>query len=200
MLVPAGAQESRPYQKTTFVDGKVLIDIDWTLIYHIDAAAATVEPENVIEHQGKYYRLADYAVEYIELFHQAGLDIAFLSGVVADRNHYVIKKLYEKINTISSTKREVPQIFSMNDLTRVAPEDSGLPFTERYKKDLNKYVSVKDLPNTILIDDDPRFAIKGQRDHFLSIVAFKDILNYSDIEQKLPSNAYYPKNEREYFI
>lgn len=178
----------------------IMIDIDWTLLYNIDKADAHLEPLSVITYQGQYYRLTDYAVEFLELFHRHGLGIAFISGGDSDRNRQVIQAVYEKINAISDSVREIPQIYSRTDLTQIAPDDSGLPFTDRYKKNLAKYVGPDELQNTILIDDDPRFAVDGQRDNLFSFTAFRDILNYAKAKPTLPMGAFYPRNEKEYVL
>ena len=175
-------------------------DIDWTLVYHDAAEIFPQEPDNTMEVDNDHLRFSDYAAEAVELLRRYDVATVFFSGGHEDRNRLVMQALQKLTRTRIGIDRPPNQSIGFSSLTEVAPANSGLSFSMRLKKDLLKAVPATELPETVLADDDPRFALPGQEDHLFSFSSYKDKLSFSDYTVSHEVDPYSPPNFEAWLI
>lgn len=130
---------------------QIVFDIDYTIV---QPARHKTDP-NVIEIQGEYYQVKDWASKIIQNLNRPGVEIYFFSGGKRERNIQLLNAI--KIENGKSLADIAKNIFSYSDLKEV--KDEGR-FSERLKKDLKKIgLNIK---RAVLIDDNAQFAVKGQ--------------------------------------
>ncbi len=143
----------------------IVFDLDWTIINPTTEAMAEAVPENTIRIDEKLYRFSDHTFEVLSSLHQIpDVRISYFSGGAAERNHTVIKAIYEKINLLYPNNNfKFNKILSATNLTQVSA-DLDLKFSQRYKKDLSAHF---DLNNAVLVDDIQKFILPGQEKNML---------------------------------
>ena len=152
-------------------DFHVVFDIDWTLVYPLENAPLTPDP-NMVEVEGKWYRFSDHAGESIEkLAQEPGVKVSFFSGGEKSRNLKLLEKL--KLPSGQNALSLAHKVLHAEDMT-VVSEDKTKKFSERFKKDLTKIST--DLDRIILIDDVKHFTVPGQEKN---LVWLGDTYNYA---------------------
>lgn len=183
--------------RSQFVD--VVFDLDSTLINPTTPELAASDPEGTVLVNQNLYRFTDHVVQIIaDLYAYPEVRISFFSGGDSDRNHQIVKILYDQVHQKNPGVTPY-RILSFDDLT-VVSDDPTLSFSKRYKKDLSRFYN---LSSTVLVDDNTQFAMPGQEGNLLWIgKVYRDIPRYELINQMIPSgsamDAHLPPNKIEW--
>lgn len=137
-------------------DFHVVFDLDWTLVYPLEAAPNPPDPL-AVQAAGKWYRYSDGAAESIQRLLERGVKVSFFSGGDTTRNLELLRQL--RLPNGTTAAQAAHKILNAEDLTRVS-EDNTLKFPQRFKKDLRKITP--DLDRVVLIDDIKEFSLPGQ--------------------------------------
>jgi hypothetical protein len=156
----------------------VVFDIDWTIVYPLESTN-NIDQTRLILAEGKPYRITDWTEEVIEqLVHKKDIRISFYSGGDAKRNNVILQQI--KLKNGKSLFDIAYKILHKEDLSAIA-QDSSLPFSKRYKKDLR--LIDPDLSKIVLIDDVQNFTLPHQYRHQLWL---NKTYNFYEEAQHLP--------------
>ncbi len=186
-LISAWAQGAEPID--------VVFDLDWTLIYTSSPEAVAMDPRNTFSFGDKDYRFSDDAVNVLRAMHaNPAYRVSFLSGGDAARNQKAIEMLYEMINADGGSRKPF-KVGSLGELHATgAPETA--PFTERFKKDLERFLPGFDPTRTVLVDDSKGFAFPGQeRNMFWMQNTYDDIPDFARRAELSVDPKYLPPDE-----
>lgn len=163
-----------------------VIDLDWTLFYEIfDERQLSGRPARVLEHEGHRYVMTDDAPRFVQkLLSVPGARVSFFSGGDEARNRFLLEQL--RLPDGRTAAEAAFRVLSRDDLTPIEGVPDGASFSKRFKKDLSKLASDAELARTILIDDQPGFALKGQEKNLLSLEPTFDFAgNYNAVKQEM---------------
>ena len=135
----------------------VVFDIDWTIVSEIKTAEGRKLPSTrIIEVDGRYYFITEGLEGLIEnILDKKDIKISFFSGGTQERNLELLSKI--KLKDKRSLKDIAYKILNFEDLVEV-DKNEGLPFFQRYKKDLSKISP--DLDKLIMFDDTDNFTLE----------------------------------------
>jgi hypothetical protein len=158
----------------------VVFDLDWTLVYPLSERPQMME--EILEVEGKYYRLTDWSKEVLlQLHRKPDVRVSFFSGGESSRNLELLKKI--RLNDELSALDIAYKVLSKNDLTTVN-EDPSLAFTQRFKKDLTLINA--DLSRVVLVDDSREFVLPDQKKNQLWLGETYNFYATQDELPKLP--------------
>ncbi|WP_373998140.1 hypothetical protein [Bdellovibrio bacteriovorus] len=137
----------------------IVFDIDWTTFYTVHSEDPNERSSKSIQIEGKTYRPTDHLTEVIEhlLKTHPDIRISFFSGGTQSRNMTLLESV--KLSDGRSLVDISHRILSYEDLT-VVSQNKTLKFSEQHKKVLNQGIPDWNPKNTLLIDDQPEFAVK----------------------------------------
>lgn len=183
------AQQSLP-QQTELTPIDIVLDIDWTILNPTTEALAEAVPEGIFRHSTGVYRYSKHIVDFMRTLHSMpGVRVSFYSGGEADRNHAVVKDLYNKINEkMSSNHFEPYKVLSLEDLTPVS-SDPKLRFGDRLKKDIARFFNPR---FAVLVDDTKDFVMHGQERNQLWLgETYNDRPRYELVHLEKPEDVKY---------
>jgi hypothetical protein len=149
LLMGLGAQASGIIRDVVF-------DLDWTLFYPVDKAY----DRNTVQVEGKFYRLADGAIEAMMELDNSGHRVSLFSGGASSRNLALANFIANKVVQEGNYRFQFYRILSKGHLTTRPGVADSAAFGDRYGKDLRQVNP--DLSNVVLVDDMKQFAVAGQ--------------------------------------
>ena len=171
----------------------VVFDLDWTLLYKIiDPKQLATSQSTVLHFNNETYVLNDYAKNVIDtLRNNPDIKVSFFSAGSEERTRLLLQQIILKDG---KTAYNIGfKVLDERFLTPVKyPKKNATSVADLFHKDLKKITD--DLNSVILIDDDSRFILHGQRKNFVVIDPTYDYV--ADYRSRQIPTLKYPPPDR----